>query len=300
MTVSKKISRIGLLLLLLTPVSLFAQTDSTAKKETDAKEEEALIAPAIDFVMVQRSDNTVDLKVGVKAKVKGAFINLRLLKINFVQVNDTAEKNLGFVITDENGKAVLNVKAAALTTAKDGSLHLKAAFAGNKQMDPADGEVTVKRAYIQVTPVKEDSVLTVKAKLVIPGAEADSSVKDVTIGIFVKRTFNPLKIGEGTTDENGEVSVEIPNNLPGDENGNITLIAKLDDNETFGNLEAAAVQKWGTPVSDKIENQPRALWSSNPPIWMLITFIVLMGVVWGHYIVIVYQLFRLRKEEPAV
>jgi len=299
MTISNKICRV-VLLLLLTPVSMLAQTDSTAKKEADAKEEEALIAPAIDFATVQRSDNTIDLKVAVKAKVKGAFINLRLLKISFTQVSDTAEKNLGFVITDENGKAVLNVKAAALATTKDGSVQFKAAFAGNKQMDPADGEITVKRAYIQVTPVKEDSLLTVKAKLVIPGATADSSVKDVTIGIFVKRTFNPLKIGEGTTDENGEVSVEIPNNLPGDENGNITLIAKLDENETFGNLEAAAVQKWGTPVSDKIENQPRALWSSHPPIWMLITFIVLMVVVWGHYIVIVYQLFRLRKEEPTV
>jgi hypothetical protein len=34
--------------------------------------------------------------------------------------------------------------------------------------------------------------------------------------------------------------------------------------------------------------------------WMLITFIILMTAVWGHYIVIVYELFRLRKEQPAV
>jgi len=31
---------------------------------------------------------------------------------------------------------------------------------------------------------------------------------------------------------------------------------------------------------------------------MLVTFIILMGTVWGHYVVIVVQLFRLRKEEP--
>ncbi|MBL0359191.1 MAG: hypothetical protein IPP72_21020 [Chitinophagaceae bacterium] len=296
----RKILQFVLLLLLLLPVKLFAQTDSAGTKEPAAKDEAALIAPAIEFIAVQKSDNTVDLKVGVKAKIKGSFIKLSLLKIRFLQVIDTAEKNLGFVITDENGKAVLNVKAAALTTTKDGTLNLKAVFAGNKQMDPADGEVTVKRAALEITPVKEDSVLTVKVKLVIPGAATDSSVKDLTIGVFVNRTFNPLKIGEGTTDENGEVSVEIPNNLPGDEKGNITLLAKLDENEIFGNLEAAAVQKWGTIVSDKIQNQPRALWSSHPPIWMLITFIIMMVVVWGHYIVIVYQLFRLRKEEPAV
>jgi hypothetical protein len=107
-----------------------------------------------------------------------------------------------------------------------------------------------------------------------------------------------MKIGEGTTDENGEASVEIPNNLPGDAKGNITLLVKLDESETYGYLEAAAVEKWGIPVSDKIEDQPRSLWSSHPPLWMLITFIILMAAVWGHYIVIVYELFRLRKEQP--
>jgi hypothetical protein len=109
-----------------------------------------------------------------------------------------------------------------------------------------------------------------------------------------------LKIGEGTTDENGEATVEVPANLPGDDNGNITLLAKLDENETFGNLEASAVQQWGLPVSSKVQDQPRALWSENPPIWMLVTFIVLMVVVWGHFVVIVYELFRLRKEEPGL
>ncbi|MBK7819449.1 MAG: hypothetical protein IPJ60_19345 [Sphingobacteriaceae bacterium] len=57
-----------------------------------------------------------------------------------------------------------------------------------------------------------------------------------------------MKIGEGTTDENGEVTVEVPNNLPGDDKGNITLLAKLDENETFGNMAASAVQKWGLPI----------------------------------------------------
>ena len=138
--------------------------------------------------------------------------------------------------------------------------------------------------------------MNAKIKLVDLGT--DSAIKGTVVGIFVRRSFSALKIGEGTTDENGEATVEIPNNLPGDANGNITLLAKLDENETFGNLEASVIQKWGVPVSDKLEDQPRALWSSHPPLWMLITFFILMGIVWGHYIVIVVQLFRLRKEEP--
>jgi hypothetical protein len=185
-----------------------------------------------------------------------------------------------------------------LSTDKDGKLHFKAVFAGNKQMDPADGEVTIKRARLEITPVKGDSLSTVQVKLIDMGTGTETPVPETVVGVFVHRMFNPLKLGEGTTDENGEASVEIANNLPGDANGNITLMAKLDENEMYGNLEASVVQKWGIPVSDKIQDQPRALWSSHPPLWMLITFFILMAVVWGHYIVIVYQLIKLRKEEP--
>lgn len=165
-------------------------------------------------------------------------------------------------------------------------------------MESAEEVVAFKRARLEIIPVKEDSLLTVQVKLVEVGTGAEIPIPEAAVGIFVKRLFLPLKVGEGTTDENGEASVEFPANLPGDAKGNLTLIAKLDENETYGNLEASVVQQWGTSVSNKIEDQPRALWSSNPPMWMLITFIILMVAVWGHYIVIIYELFRLRKEQP--
>jgi hypothetical protein len=288
----------SLLMLLLIPASLLAQTDSTKKAAPATKEEPSLIAPSIDLISVQKADNTIDLKADVKAKLKGTFIKLPLLKVTFVLVSDTVEKALGFLITDGRGKAVFNVKADAIKTDKDGKMYFKALFAGNKGMEPAEGEVTIKRARIELTPVKGDSTLSVQVKLIDVGTGEEKPVPETALGIFVKREFNPLKIGEGTTDASGEATIEIPNNLPGDGKGNITLLAKLDENEIYGNLEAAAVQQWGIPVSDKIENQPRALWSSHPPIWMLVTFILLMAVVWGHYIVIIVQLFRLRKEEP--
>jgi hypothetical protein len=288
------------LLLNISTSNLFAQTDSSKAEAPAVAEEPSLIAPAIDFVTVQKSDNTIDLKANVKAKIKGSFIKLPLLKVTFLLISDTAEQVLGFVITDENGKAVFNAKAATLKTDKDGKLHLKAVFAGNKQMESADGEVTIKRARLEITPVKEDSLLTVKVKLIDLGTGTETPVPEVVLGVFVHRMFNPLKLGEGTTDATGEATVEVQNNLPGDAKGNITLMAKLDENELYGNMEASVVQPWGTKVSDQVSALPRALWSPHPPIWMVVTFTILMVVVWGHYIVIVVQLFRLRKEEPHV
>lgn len=285
--------------------SLFAQTDSTqtdsTQKEALAVEDESsLISPSVDFVSVQKADNTIDLKAALKAKVKGSLIKLTLLKIRFLQVTDTEEKELGFVITDRNGKAVLNVKADSLQTNKEGKLHFKAVFAGNKAMDAAEEELTIKKARLEITPVKDDSLLTVQVKLVDVGTGTETPVPETLLGIFVHRSFNPLKIGEGTTDENGEATVEIANNLPGDEKGNVILSARLDENELYGNLEASVTQPWGTRVSNKFEELPRSLFSEHPPLWMMVTFAILMSTVWGHYLVIIIQLFRLRKEEPAL
>jgi hypothetical protein len=287
------------------PGQLFSQTDSTRTDSTQkegaaiTEEESSLISPSIEFVSVQKSDNTIDLKAALKAKVKGTVIKLPLLKVTFVQVTEAGDNVLGFVITDRSGKAVFNTKADSLKTDLEGKLHFKVLFAGNKAMEPAEEEVTVKRARLEIVPVKADSLLTVQVKLVDIGAGTVKPVPGTVLGIYVKRLFYPLKVGEGTTDENGVASVEIPNNLPGDTIGNITLLAKLEEHELYGNLEAGVTQKWGIAVSDKLIEQPRALWSEHPPIWMIVTFIVLMTIVWGHYFVIIYELIRLRKEEPG-
>lgn len=281
------------------PVISTAQADTTKKEAPAAVEEPALISPSIVFLSVQKGDNSIDLKTSLTAKLKGTVIKLRQLKITFLQIADDAEKELGFVITDGFGKAVFNIKADSLKLDKAGKLNFKAVFAGNKHMDAAEGEVSIKRARLEITPVKADTALAVQVKLVDIGTGKEIPLPETVLGIYVQRSFKPLKIAEGTTDENGEATVEIPKNLPGDVHGNITLMVMLDENETYGNLETAVVQKWGVPVSDKLNELPRALWSTHPPYWMMVTFIVLMSTVWGHYLVIIIQLFRLRKEEPA-
>ena len=275
--------------------NLMAQTDSSAKEEV---KETTTYAPIIAFISVQKSDNSVDLKTTVQAKIRGTLTKLTGLKIEFTVGTDSTVKKLGEVITDSRGVAILNCKPDRLTTDKEGKLNFKASFAGKDSIESAEELVSVKRARLEITPVKEDSLLTVKVKLIDLSTGTGTAVPETDLGVFVKRMFSALKLGEGKTDEAGEASIEIPNKLPGDAQGNITLLAKLDENEVYGNLEAAVTQPWGTPVSDELKALPRALWGTLPPLWMPITFLILMTAVWGHYIVIIFELFRLRKEEP--
>lgn len=281
---------------LLFPLFLNAQDSTAAAKDEPAAEESSLIAPSMEFSGVQKNGSIISLAAALKAKVKGSFIKLSLLKVTFFRVTDSGDERLGFVITDRNGVAKFNCKPEGMKPGADSALHFKAVFAGNKYMEAAEEELAIRRAQLELTPVKEDSLLTMQVKLA--DEVSGKPVAGATVGIFVKRLFRPLKVGEGVTDENGEAVVEIPASLPGDAKGNLTFYGRLDEHEVYGNLETETVQQWGVPVSDKIEDQPRALWSQHPPLWMLITFIVLMVTVWGHYLVIVFELFRLRKEEP--
>ena len=277
------------------PAKLMAQTDSSAKPEV---KEATTYAPLIEFVSVQKKDNSVDLKTSVKAKINGTLTKLAGFKIEFTIGADSTAKKLGEAITDSKGVAIFTCKADQLTTDAAGKLNFKASFLGKDSIESAEELVSVKRARLEITPLKEDSLLTVKVKLIDLSTGTETAVPETDLGVFVKRLFSALKLGEGKTDEAGEASIEIPNNLPGDSHGNIALLAKLEENEVYGNLEAAVTQQWGIPVSDELKELPRALWSSHPPIWMLVTFIILMSAVWGHYLVIIIQLIRLRKEEP--
>ena len=201
---SAKMLRLALMMLLFIPVSLFAQTDTTTNQEAKTVEEPALIAPGLDLITLQKSDNSIDLKAALSAKVKGNFIKLPLLKVTFIQTIGDVEKELGFVITDKFGKAIFTLKGDSIKTDAEGKLNFKAVFAGNKQMDPAEGEVSIKRARLEITPVKEDSLLSVQVKLIDIGTGTETAVPETVVGIYVHRFFNPLKLGEGTTDASGD------------------------------------------------------------------------------------------------
>ena len=49
--------------------------------------------------------------------------------------------------------------------------------------------------------------------------------------------FSLLPIGELTLDDAGTATMEFPSDLPGDKEGNLVIIAKIEENATFGNVE---------------------------------------------------------------
>src|SRR4249920_2082864 len=151
-------------------------------------------------------------------------------------------------------------------------------------------------AEIAISFSEKDSVRQVIANL----TDADTAVKDIDIHFYVKKSFGllPLEGDFTTTDENGEASVDFPTDLPGDVSGNVIVIAKVEDDEKLGNVEATKTINWGIPVKAESGVAVRSLTSSgdNAPWPLTITVTSLVVVVWGIIFYILYQLILINKE----
>ena len=147
---------------------------------------------------------------------------------------------------------------------------------------------------------RQEQPRRIRVQVLADSADVSVPIVEAPVVVYVKRMFRPLKVGEGTTDESGNVEIEFPLDLPGDENGNLEITAMIEESETYGSLAATTSKTWGYVVAQDVEELPRALWSPNPPLWMFITFIILMVMVWGNYVIIIFKLFRIRSNKgPA-
>jgi mono/diheme cytochrome c family protein len=118
-------------------------------------------------------------------------------------------------------------------------------------------------------------------------------IANVRLNLSVKRNFGNLLIGESTTNENGFASIAFPDDLPGDTQGNLQLIARIN-NAALGEIEKDTMLKIGT--SSKYNNilDKRAMWNANSkaPLWVIFSYTGVVLLVWG---TIFYILLELRK-----
>ena len=127
--------------------------------------------------------------------------------------------------------------------------------------------------------------------------------KDVEMKIGVERSGGGiLSAGEEatyTTDSTGMVTVEFKrDSLPGDQQGNFVLVAKVEDNDLYGNLLIKKTVPWGVVVKPETGffNQ-RTLWTTRfrTPPWLLVIAYSIVISVWGTLIYLIFQLLKIKK-----
>jgi hypothetical protein len=163
----------------------------------------------------------------------------------------------------------------------------------------------------QVEKVKEKTLYGGAVKIVFNYLADSNQLQSTVIGtkngktellaeagikLYAKRWFGTLPIGEELkTDKTGNVVFKLPRNLPGDSIGNLTLIAKISDQEMYGNVTSDTVLKAGQPVNKPSLVAKRAMYNimRKAPIWLLLVYFSGVIVVWTFIILILLQVRKI-------
>lgn len=243
------------------------------------------------------------LQVNTKTRVEGKFQPFKSVSVNLYLVNDSGDIFINKVITDDKGKAKSFLPVQLKSAWDASSVHtFKAIAEAGKDYDEATTDLTITRSKIEIDTSTDESSKNITVTVKEFKDNDWQPVKDVDVKIGIARLGGILAAGEEevyTTDSAGSVTGTLnKDSLPGDEKGNIMLVARVEDNDQLGNLSIDKMVPWG--ILKKTDNtffKQRTLWSTrfrSPPWLLFMAYTIIIGV-WGTIIYLVLQLFKIRK-----
>lgn len=246
------------------------------------------------------SDQDAYLNILARFKGENGFENVPDIPLEIFQTfeNDSLT-SLGTDKTNHNGVSKFVIKNYRQHVADTAStLSYLVTFEGNDAYKSAEQDVSVEDISLKAEIQLIDSLYYVIARLSNP--KDGSPIIEGELKVRLQRLFRPLTIGDDTnfTDDNGEISVEIPANLPG-ENGNLTFEVVLDDSDTYGTVIAPIDSSIGVPIIDQSTYDERTLWSprNKTPLFLWIFPNLIIFGIWTVIILSILNLIKIYKSK---
>ena len=239
------------------------------------------------------------LLVKVKTKVDGKFKPVSDIPLNLFLDKDSAGTLIGKVVTNEKGEATAIIPPTLKNQWNSSIKHsFLASFDGNKKYESAKADLTVGKAKILIDTTSDRKITATVFEM------KDTSwipVKGVELKIAVRRLDADLSVNETasfTTDSTGQASADFKrDSIPGDIKGNIVLVAKIEDNDQYGNLLIEKSVPWGSKFAAVNNFDKRTLFATRDktPIWLLFMAYSIVITVWGILISLVISIFKIKK-----
>ena len=162
------------------------------------------------------------------------------------------------------------------------------------------GQDSLAVAEVSLSFSDENDIKTIIATVV---DQSGLPIEELDLYFYVTRTFSLLPIGDvfNTTDENGLVEVEFPNDLPGDAEGNVEIVVKIIESDLYPDLTLNVKKNWGLPTTQLEQSEEkRSLWAAaaNAPITLVLSISGMILVVWFIIGYIIYELIKISKIKP--
>jgi hypothetical protein len=217
-------------------------------------------------------------------------------EIQFLNVLEDQEITLGTARTNKSGIAEITLPGDhEYLIDAEGFMNFRAYFAGTDAIDEESEDIRIRDLQLAVNLTEIDSVKTIVVNAFTKDSlGVDIPVSDAFVALSVEGMLSNMVIEEDMVAE-GELQVEFPEGLPGDPDGNITVIAKIEDDDTFGNVVQKQTAVWGAPQTEKISEKNR-LWSDVAPIWMYVVLTLLLVGVWANYAYTIVNLLKIKRD----
>jgi len=245
------------------------------------------------------NDNNISqhLVIQAKSKIDGKFQKIGNIPVK-VFINNENDKNnlIGTGTTTERGELLLLVPASAKTEwAKSNNQTFVATNTATTLYDEARGELAITKAKLKIDTIEGKMV---HAKLLVLTDSTWKPMVGIEMVLTVKRLGGNLNISETatyTTDTAGAVTGEFKReNLPGDNKGNLVLVANVIDNDIYGNLTAETTVPWGSKLIYSTNYNHRSLFArrGHSPFWL--EFLA-YGIILAVWVVIIYLVLQIKK-----
>lgn len=243
------------------------------------------------------------IDVSTKKKMGRKFEPVKGIPVNVYFNEESATNLLGKIITDVNGEARValppSFKAAWDSLSEIKFLAVSDSSAG---VESLSGDVTIKKAILVIDTTSAEGIRTVTAQLKEKKGNEWVAVKEIEMKLGIKRMLGNLTVGDAdtyTSDSTGMASAEFKrDSIAGDEKGNLILVARVEDNDTYGNLVVEKSVPWGKAVKpDNSFFNQRTLWSTRfrTPYWLLFLAYSIGGGVWATIIYLITQILKIKK-----
>jgi hypothetical protein len=266
---------------------------------TFAQEEEAEYdgyVTRLNLTYLKNSDGIKTLRCVISAKKGDINLPLENAELKFYVASEQPLE-LGVKKTDFEGFASINIdNNLKLPVDDSGAVLYRVEYKGLENSKDAEAELLVVDINLELTLEEVDSVKTITVKATKIGKDGEIvPVGGQDITIYVKRLYSNLKIGTVTLDETEGIGSTEYKTLPGDSAGNILVIARIEENEVYANVEKSQQINWGTKVSYDVTSIKRELWTNEAPLWMAITLSIFILGVWYHLVRVFIKMYKIKK-----
>ena len=252
------------------------------------------IIPQLGATYDKLTDGTKNFSLSLSARIDDKRVNMADAALKVYAAGESGKTLLGTVNTNRTGKAVLNLApAVSLPKDKEGYYTFEVHYAGNTKISSVVRTIRVQDVCLAMAFGEKDSTKHVAVKATMVNDKGvTTAVRDVPVEVYIKRLFCLYRFGGEKTDSAGRCEVDFPKNMPGDTTGNLVVVAKILENDTYGTVETVGNFAGGTRLV--IEPKPRrGLGDTDAPLWMVYTLLVLLSGVWCHVIYVVSLVVRI-------